>query len=182
MYWVVYTQICIRTSQKVALFADRDYGAMAVTCWGGGDTLSLTKEINFPVPWPSRKAALKREGDCSLHHFSLPDRLRHNRKSNYTICAFQLDCWAVYTRGGGLGAKMGSEWCFKVASAMKEMGTGCYVLDFLGLLPEVSPNYFQLCEFITPLHPGSIIWRCYQAQREGWRQRRVKESNDVSLP
>lgn len=65
---------------------------------------------------------------------------------------------------------------------MKEMGTGCYVLDFLGLLPEVSPNYFQLCEFITPLHPGSIIWRCYQAQREGWRQRRVKESNDVSLP
>lgn len=50
LYWVVYTQICIRTSLKVALFADRDYGAMAVTCRGGGDTLSLTKEINFPVP------------------------------------------------------------------------------------------------------------------------------------
>lgn len=34
---------------KLHSSACRAYGAVAVTCWDGGDTLSLTKEINFPV-------------------------------------------------------------------------------------------------------------------------------------
>lgn len=49
------------TSVKVSLSSSWDYGAMAITCRDSCDTQSLTKEINFPVPWPRTKAAFTTE-------------------------------------------------------------------------------------------------------------------------
>lgn len=42
---LTHTHTCLED----AFAANSDYEAMAVTCWDGGNTLSLTKEINFPV-------------------------------------------------------------------------------------------------------------------------------------
>lgn len=73
---------------------------MAVTCWGGGDTLSLTKEINFPVPWPSRKAALKREGTALSITFLCRTDYGTTEKA---ITPFVHFSWIAepYTRGVG---------------------------------------------------------------------------------
>lgn len=149
--------------------ANRDYGAIAVACWDGADTLSLTKEIYFSVPRPSCKAASKGRGGCFPHHFSSVDRLWHNRKSNYTICAFQSACWAL--RAQAKWWKVGSKTCWKGQVGEEGNRRVCdYILEVSGL------KLFSTMQ-VHSFFPGSIITRHHPPGRESEGQRGVEESN-----
>lgn len=92
---------------KLHFPASRDYGAMTVTCWDGGDTLSWTKEINFPVTWPSCKAALKRrEGLLSPSRFFVGQIMAQQKKQLHYLCISVNPPSLMCTRGNDV--KIGS--------------------------------------------------------------------------
>lgn len=113
-FTVVYT-LCYSLSHththtlawKLHFPASRDYGAMTVTCWDGGDTLSRTKEINFPVTWPSCKAALKRrEGLLSPSRFFVGQIMAQQKKQLHYLCISVNPPSLMCTRGNDV--KIGS--------------------------------------------------------------------------
>ena len=149
-----HTHTHTHTSVEVAFPAIRDYGAVAVTCWDGGDTLSLTKEINFPVPWPSCKAALKgrRGGLLSPSFFLAGQIMAQQKKQLHYLCISVSPLSLMRT---GVNDENKKVEMLKVARKREEIGRGCYmivyvcgyVFEFPGVMQ--THFFFQLCEFIT---------------------------------